>query len=369
MSPGRGRRLPPSRLALWRACPRRRVPVHADARHATPGTIRARGQWRLGRAPSEPAPSGLRSDARSLTSPILLSFADHGRRQADEEGDQRFQARLREERGELQTQLATIEDHTFATTQSELSGDVGVDDESADAGTATFEREKELSIEQNVRDLLHKIDRALKRIDDGTYGICERCGKSDREGSDQGAAVRRSVHQGRTGAVAPIARGPRAAGAAATLLFALAGLAYLLDRVTKLWAERTPRRTRPRDVIPGRAHAAVHDQHRAARSASATAPRWLFAGAAIVVSSRSSPPRSAHRHTLHAVALGLILGGALGNLIDRVVRGSGLHGRVVDFIDSTSVAHLQPRRLRDRRGRGAAGGRLDASGRGQRGRR
>jgi len=81
------------------------------------------------------------------------------------------------ERTELAEQLATIEDQTFATTQSDLSGDVGVDDESADAGTATFEREKELSIEQNVRDLLQKIDRALKRIDAGTYGICERCGK------------------------------------------------------------------------------------------------------------------------------------------------------------------------------------------------
>ena len=50
-------------------------------------------------------------------------------------------------------------------TQSDLSGDVGVDDESADAGTATFEREKDLSIEHNVRDLLQKIDRALTRID------------------------------------------------------------------------------------------------------------------------------------------------------------------------------------------------------------
>ena len=57
------------------------------------------------------------------------------------------------------------------------SGDVGLDDESADAGTATFEREKDLSIENNVRDLLHKIDRALKRMDDGTYGICDICGK------------------------------------------------------------------------------------------------------------------------------------------------------------------------------------------------
>ena len=89
-----------------------------------------------------------------------------------------LQARLVEERGELQAQLATLEEDTFATTQSEMSGDVGLDDESADAGTATFEREKDLSIEQNVRDLLDKIERALKRIDDGTYGVCERCGKS-----------------------------------------------------------------------------------------------------------------------------------------------------------------------------------------------
>jgi RNA polymerase-binding protein DksA len=85
--------------------------------------------------------------------------------------------RLRDERAELSDQLTTIEDQAFAATQSDMSGDVGVDDESADAGTATFEREKELSIEQNVRDLIQKIDRALKRIDDGTYGICERCGK------------------------------------------------------------------------------------------------------------------------------------------------------------------------------------------------
>ena len=88
-----------------------------------------------------------------------------------------LQARLVEERGELQTQLATLEEDTFATTQSEMSGDVGLDDESADAGTATFEREKDLSIEQNVRDLLDKIERALKRIDDGTYGYCEETGE------------------------------------------------------------------------------------------------------------------------------------------------------------------------------------------------
>jgi DnaK suppressor protein len=85
--------------------------------------------------------------------------------------------RLVDERAELQLQLSTIEEASFAQTQSDLTGDVGLDDESADAGTATFEREKDLSIEQNVRDLLAKIERALRRIDEGRFGICDRCGK------------------------------------------------------------------------------------------------------------------------------------------------------------------------------------------------
>ena len=89
-----------------------------------------------------------------------------------------LRARLLEEHGHLDAQLATIVEESFAATQSDMSGDVGLDDESADAGTATFEREKDLSIENNIRDLLRKIDGALKRMDQGTYGLCVRCGRS-----------------------------------------------------------------------------------------------------------------------------------------------------------------------------------------------
>ncbi len=86
-----------------------------------------------------------------------------------------LRARLLEERRELEDQLATIEEAQFAATQSDLTGEVGFDDESADAGTFTFERERDLSIENNVRDLLGKIDRAFQRMEEGTYGLCERC--------------------------------------------------------------------------------------------------------------------------------------------------------------------------------------------------
>ena len=84
---------------------------------------------------------------------------------------------LEAERQELNKQLVTIEENSFAATQSDISGEVAFDDETAEGGTATFERERDLSIENNVRDLMQKIDRALGKMAAGTYGICERCGK------------------------------------------------------------------------------------------------------------------------------------------------------------------------------------------------
>ena len=61
--------------------------------------------------------------------------------------------RLVDEKAELEEQLATIEEASFAASQSDLTGEVGgYDEENADAGTFTFERERDLSIENNVRD-------------------------------------------------------------------------------------------------------------------------------------------------------------------------------------------------------------------------
>ncbi len=50
-------------------------------------------------------------------------------------------------------------------------------DDEADAGTKATEREHELALTQNARDLLDQGERALGRIDAGTYGVCESCGQ------------------------------------------------------------------------------------------------------------------------------------------------------------------------------------------------
>jgi RNA polymerase-binding protein DksA len=52
----------------------------------------------------------------------------------------------------------------------------GAGDDPADAGSKTFEREHEMSLANNTRDMLAQAERALARIENGTYGICENCG-------------------------------------------------------------------------------------------------------------------------------------------------------------------------------------------------
>lgn len=88
-----------------------------------------------------------------------------------------LRGRLEDERSHLKAQLTAIQEATFAATQSDISGEVSFDDENADAGTFTYERERDLSIENNVRDLLAKIERALAKMGEGRYGLCTRCGK------------------------------------------------------------------------------------------------------------------------------------------------------------------------------------------------
>lgn len=54
-------------------------------------------------------------------------------------------------------------------------GDAG--DDQADVGAKTFEREHELALTHNARELLAQNERAIARIEAGTYGTCESCGE------------------------------------------------------------------------------------------------------------------------------------------------------------------------------------------------
>ncbi len=54
----------------------------------------------------------------------------------------------------------------------------GAGDDQADAGSKTFDREQNLSIAANRLDLISQLTHAIERVDRGTYGLCEVCGKA-----------------------------------------------------------------------------------------------------------------------------------------------------------------------------------------------
>ena len=85
---------------------------------------------------------------------------------------------LLDERDRLQGVRATFDDEGLDATESESVSELSaLDQHQADLGTETFEREKDLSILERIEAELHDVEYALQRLDDGTYGTCEACGK------------------------------------------------------------------------------------------------------------------------------------------------------------------------------------------------
>lgn len=89
----------------------------------------------------------------------------------------KFKTRLEAERVRLQGIIADYEQELEEARLSESSSDRSPDPGNAEASSTKLEYAKELSIEQNSVDLLSKVDWALQKIEDGTYGLCEVCGK------------------------------------------------------------------------------------------------------------------------------------------------------------------------------------------------
>lgn len=91
---------------------------------------------------------------------------------------ERFKKRLEEERERLEEQIADYERDLEEARLTESSSDRSPDPGNAEASSMKLEYAKELSIEQNTLDLLSKANRALERVEEGTYGICESCGNA-----------------------------------------------------------------------------------------------------------------------------------------------------------------------------------------------
>ena len=168
---------PATKAAATKAAPAKKAPATKAApttKTATKAAPPARTTATTRKAaPVTKAPAATRASSakKAARAPVLVVREDETPWTAKE---------LKAVRAELEHDIEQLRSEV-AHAQSDLvdlmrdSGD-GAGDDQADAGAKTYEREQEISLANNAREMLEQNEHALERLDNGTYGICESCG-------------------------------------------------------------------------------------------------------------------------------------------------------------------------------------------------
>ena len=85
----------------------------------------------------------------------------------------KFKKMLVDERDRLELEHR-VQTEELAEESSELAD---YDNHPADTASDTYDRTKSYAIGENIEELIQRIDGALQKIENGTYGICDRCEK------------------------------------------------------------------------------------------------------------------------------------------------------------------------------------------------
>ncbi len=89
---------------------------------------------------------------------------------------QEFKKIVLKKKEEVLDDFKHISDDTLRKSQKEASGDIsGYTYHMADVATDNYDREFSLGLASNERKSLYELDSALKRIEEGTFGICDDC--------------------------------------------------------------------------------------------------------------------------------------------------------------------------------------------------
>jgi len=100
----------------------------------------------------------------------------------DQQTLERFRQRLLTERQRLISELADDQSNDAATPGMATSDHAqwegpGASNHLADDATELFLQEEEMTVDNSLKSMVEEIERALTRIDEGSYGKCESCGK------------------------------------------------------------------------------------------------------------------------------------------------------------------------------------------------
>jgi RNA polymerase-binding protein DksA len=84
--------------------------------------------------------------------------------------------RLLQERQRLEVEVRDL-DAELSESLEDSSGESPYDQHMAETAAATLDREIDLTLEENTLATIAQIDRALSKLENGSYGLCDQCGK------------------------------------------------------------------------------------------------------------------------------------------------------------------------------------------------
>jgi DnaK suppressor protein len=133
------------------------------------------------KAPSKKAPAAVKAPAKASgvakTAPAKAPAATKSKVKAERT---EFLAQQRQllldERSTYVESAAALKAQADSLALEHEPGDVQFDEEGGEGGTANVDREMDLHLSAQARATVLEIDRALAKIEDGTYGLCEQCG-------------------------------------------------------------------------------------------------------------------------------------------------------------------------------------------------
>jgi len=77
----------------------------------------------------------------------------------------------------LLAEQARLAEQLESLSEIAVKDHLGYGNHQADDGTAAFDQAKDLAVRLNAENLLKQVNAALKRFDNGTYGLCVECNK------------------------------------------------------------------------------------------------------------------------------------------------------------------------------------------------
>ena len=90
---------------------------------------------------------------------------------------ERFRQMLLEERKRVRGAIEYLHQENPGSIEDETGEETAFDNHLGDTATVTYDREMDYTLEDNSEAVLAAIEKALAKIENGTYGTCERCGK------------------------------------------------------------------------------------------------------------------------------------------------------------------------------------------------